>query len=254
VARVTAEPSATLQLIEVGPAECAESKARPAGILKPPKTPRLVDARRSLGNPTRDRIWDGLPIGSWSFTKRASRRSDESRIRTRLERNRKIRKRRRKQAFGLGLGWKLREAVLTAVADWTAIAKVTGRFAAAFHLAGFRQLPRRSRMSDNSCQLSSGAVYPHSESAVGPQSWHHDGCPPGVFRGVLYLCDVDRDTGPFQYKDDKGTLGKTGDLLVFDACGWSIGLLCPRHICERPLIWSSCRDCLDRNSGSMWLD
>jgi hypothetical protein len=62
---------------------------------------------------------------------------------------------------------------------------------------------------------------PHGESGVGPQSWHHDGCPPGVFRGVLYLSDVDAESGPFQYRDDAGreheVLGKTGDLLVFDA-------------------------------------
>jgi hypothetical protein len=62
---------------------------------------------------------------------------------------------------------------------------------------------------------------PHSTSGVGPQSWHEDGCPPGVIRGVLYLIDVNESNGPFQYKDEKSrvhtVLGKTGDLLVFDA-------------------------------------
>ncbi|WP_244423267.1 hypothetical protein [Bradyrhizobium sp. ORS 375] len=62
---------------------------------------------------------------------------------------------------------------------------------------------------------------PHETAGVGPQEWHSDGCPAGVIRGVLYLCDVDTQTGPFQYRDAGGkehtVLGKTGDLLVFDA-------------------------------------
>lgn len=62
---------------------------------------------------------------------------------------------------------------------------------------------------------------PHGTEGIGPQEWHSDGCPPGVFRGVFYLCDVDEQTGPFQYKDAAGNphtvLGRTGDLLVFDA-------------------------------------
>jgi hypothetical protein len=62
---------------------------------------------------------------------------------------------------------------------------------------------------------------PHLAAGVGPQDWHSDHCPAGVIRGVLYLCDVDKETGPFQYKDALGqehtVLGKTGDLLVFDA-------------------------------------
>lgn len=62
---------------------------------------------------------------------------------------------------------------------------------------------------------------PHLTAGVGPQEWHSDGCPAGVIRGVLYLCDVDEQTGPFQYRDanhrEHTVLGKTGDLLVFDA-------------------------------------
>jgi hypothetical protein len=62
---------------------------------------------------------------------------------------------------------------------------------------------------------------PHLTDGIGPQEWHSDGCPAGVIRGVLYLCDVDQQTGPFQYRDAAGgehtVLGKTGDLLVFDA-------------------------------------
>jgi hypothetical protein len=62
---------------------------------------------------------------------------------------------------------------------------------------------------------------PHMTTGVGPQSWHEDGCPPGIIRGVLYLTDVGETDGPFQYKDGNGAVhtvaGKTGDLLVFDA-------------------------------------
>lgn len=62
---------------------------------------------------------------------------------------------------------------------------------------------------------------PHSGEGIGPQSWHHDGCPPGVIRGVLYLTDVGKGSGPFQYKEVTGAehsvLGTAGDLIVFDA-------------------------------------
>jgi hypothetical protein len=38
---------------------------------------------------------------------------------------------------------------------------------------------------------------------------------------VLYLTDVDEETGPFQYQDaasaTQTVMGKTGDLLIFDA-------------------------------------
>jgi hypothetical protein len=62
---------------------------------------------------------------------------------------------------------------------------------------------------------------PHSGEGAGPQSWHHDGTPPGVIRGVMYLTHVDDKSGPFQYRDEAGiehsVLGSPGDLLVFDA-------------------------------------
>ena len=62
---------------------------------------------------------------------------------------------------------------------------------------------------------------PHGAEGFGPQSWHEDGCPTGVIRGVLYLTDVDETTGPFQYKGPDGSintvLGSTGDFLIFDA-------------------------------------
>jgi hypothetical protein len=62
---------------------------------------------------------------------------------------------------------------------------------------------------------------PHGTTGVGPQSWHEDGCPPGIIRGVLYLTEVSEANGPFQYKDGNSqvhtVVGKIGDLLVFDA-------------------------------------
>jgi len=62
---------------------------------------------------------------------------------------------------------------------------------------------------------------PHESAGTGPQSWHEDGCPAGVIRGVLYLTDVSENNGPFQYKRSDGSeqtvLGNVGDLLVFDA-------------------------------------
>ena len=62
---------------------------------------------------------------------------------------------------------------------------------------------------------------PHEDKGIGPQSWHQDGCPPGVFRAVMYLTDVDADGGPFDYLDaDKkrrSVTGSAGTFLVFDA-------------------------------------
>jgi hypothetical protein len=62
---------------------------------------------------------------------------------------------------------------------------------------------------------------PHQDEGIGPQSWHEDGTPAGIIRGVLYLTDVDETNGPFEYKDSNGipqtVTGKAGDFLVFDA-------------------------------------
>ena len=66
-------------------------------------------------------------------------------------------------------------------------------------------------------------VAPLEKRNLGPQSFHHDVCPLGVFRGILYLNDVAEGGGPFQYKslsDDKVTnsvFGKAGSLFIFDA-------------------------------------
>lgn len=43
---------------------------------------------------------------------------------------------------------------------------------------------------------------PHVEKAFGPQAYHYDGCPPGLFRLIIYLTDVDEETGPFEYISD----------------------------------------------------
>jgi hypothetical protein len=65
---------------------------------------------------------------------------------------------------------------------------------------------------------------PHVTEGAGPQSWHRDGCPPGVFRTIIYLTDVDADSGPFEYQDDAGQVhsisGPAGTMLVFDADRW----------------------------------
>lgn len=62
---------------------------------------------------------------------------------------------------------------------------------------------------------------PHDGAPVGPQTFHHDGCPPGVIRALIYLVDVDIDNGPFEHLDSGGNshlaVGKKGTLLIFDA-------------------------------------
>lgn len=62
---------------------------------------------------------------------------------------------------------------------------------------------------------------PHEGQGVGPQSYHHDGCPPGLYRALIYLTDVDEDTGAFEYQDANGkpvkAIGPAGTMLFFDA-------------------------------------
>jgi hypothetical protein len=63
---------------------------------------------------------------------------------------------------------------------------------------------------------------PHTEEGAGPQSFHRDGCPPGVIRGIVYLTDVGPESGPFEYKDAatgavQAVTAPAGTLLVFDA-------------------------------------
>jgi hypothetical protein len=63
---------------------------------------------------------------------------------------------------------------------------------------------------------------PHDGGGIGQQAFHHDGCPPGVFRALIYLNDVGPDNGPFEYIPVGATApvqvtGKAGSMVVFDA-------------------------------------
>ena len=61
---------------------------------------------------------------------------------------------------------------------------------------------------------------PHHDRGQGPQAFHYDGCPPGIVRGLLYLTDVDADSGPFEYLENKESRFATapaGTFLLFDA-------------------------------------
>ncbi|MDP7034961.1 MAG: hypothetical protein QF752_10765 [Planctomycetota bacterium] len=62
----------------------------------------------------------------------------------------------------------------------------------------------------------------HSGQGAGPQAMHHDGCPPGVIRAIVYLTDVDDESGPFEYMLTDGggaraVTGPAGTVFVFDA-------------------------------------
>lgn len=64
---------------------------------------------------------------------------------------------------------------------------------------------------------------PHADEGVGPQKFHRDHCPIGIYRGLLYLVDVDEGEGGFEYQpldgspEPKQILGKAGALFLFDA-------------------------------------
>ena len=62
---------------------------------------------------------------------------------------------------------------------------------------------------------------PHNEEGAGPQSFHRDGNPVGIIRGLLYLTDVNADSGPFEYQDAAGAVhaatAPAGTLVFFDA-------------------------------------
>lgn len=63
----------------------------------------------------------------------------------------------------------------------------------------------------------------HNDGGTGQQSFHKDGCPPRIFRGLLYLVDVGEDDGPFEYMpmdgspDPKQVVGPAGSFILFDA-------------------------------------
>ena len=64
---------------------------------------------------------------------------------------------------------------------------------------------------------------PHDGAGLGQQSFHRDGCPPGILRGLIYLVDVDENLGPFEYlatpEATKSTqvTGGAGSITLFDA-------------------------------------
>jgi hypothetical protein len=62
---------------------------------------------------------------------------------------------------------------------------------------------------------------PHSESGAGPQNYHRDGCPLGIIRGIVYLTDVDSQSGPFEFRGEDGiprmVMGPAGTMIIFDA-------------------------------------
>jgi len=64
---------------------------------------------------------------------------------------------------------------------------------------------------------------PHMDEAAGSQSFHRDGNPPGILRGIIYLSDVDKSSGPFEIvldaKTKQSTLvcGPSGTFILFDA-------------------------------------
>ena len=64
---------------------------------------------------------------------------------------------------------------------------------------------------------------PHSDDGVGPQKFHLDHCPPSIFRGIVYLVDVNEDDGAFEYypvntnERSVKAIGKEGDFFLFDA-------------------------------------
>lgn len=61
----------------------------------------------------------------------------------------------------------------------------------------------------------------HNQEGVGPQSFHHDGCPPGIYRMLIYLSDVDTNSGPFRYQLINNSIeevhGCAGTTILFDA-------------------------------------
>tara|TARA_B100000674_G_C37981726_1_gene982859 strand:- start:31537 stop:33159 length:1623 start_codon:yes stop_codon:yes gene_type:complete len=64
---------------------------------------------------------------------------------------------------------------------------------------------------------------PHKDDAVGSQAFHRDGNPPGILRGIVYLSDVDKSSGPFEIvleaKTKRSTIvcGPSSTFILFDA-------------------------------------
>jgi hypothetical protein len=64
---------------------------------------------------------------------------------------------------------------------------------------------------------------PHDGPGFSQQELHLDACPAGVYRGLIYLTDVDDDNGPFEYLPSKEATtpvqvkGNDGAAFFFDA-------------------------------------
>lgn len=63
---------------------------------------------------------------------------------------------------------------------------------------------------------------PHADEGRGPQAFHRDHSPPGLLRALIYLTDVDEQSGPFEYIDpangeSRRVTAPAGSLIVFDA-------------------------------------
>lgn len=63
--------------------------------------------------------------------------------------------------------------------------------------------------------------FTHQNDEFGPQKFHYDMNPDGIFRGIIYLTDVDAGSGPFTYEDKNGKvtsiIGPAGTIVLFDA-------------------------------------
>ena len=76
---------------------------------------------------------------------------------------------------------------------------------------------------------------PHSDQGVGQQFLHRDGCPPGIFRGLIYLVDVNEHNGPFEYLPNDSSIApikissEAGSLIIFDANAVSHRAAPPRN-------------------------
>jgi hypothetical protein len=63
----------------------------------------------------------------------------------------------------------------------------------------------------------------HDNDGEGQQGFHKDGCPNGIIRGLIYLTDVDENSGPFGYLPDTDetkevtVTGKPGAVFLFNA-------------------------------------
>lgn len=62
---------------------------------------------------------------------------------------------------------------------------------------------------------------PHDDMGEGPQAFHGDSCPMGIYRLIIYLNDVNQENGPFEYYKTDQTIEQVhackGTGFLFDA-------------------------------------